>query len=46
MMRTLYIQEAEVKRCFQLVDDADKSKTHTWCPTVKKHIKTHEEKIS
>ena len=31
---------------FNWVDDADKSKTHTWCPTVKKRIKAHEEKMS
>jgi len=28
------------------VDDAYKSKTRTWCPTVKKRIKAHEEKMS
>jgi len=28
------------------VDDTDKSKTHTWCPTVEKRIKAHEEKMS
>jgi len=31
---------------FNWVDDANKSKTHTWCSTVKKHIKAHEEKMS
>ena len=31
---------------FNWVDDADKSKTHTWCPTVKKRVKAHEEKMS
>ena len=31
---------------FNWVDDADQSKTHTWCPTVKKRIKAHEEKMS
>jgi len=31
---------------FNWVDDADKSKSHTWCPTVKKRIKAHEEKMS
>jgi len=31
---------------FNWVDDADKSKSHTWWPTVKKRIKAHEEKIS
>ena len=31
---------------FNWVDDADKSKTHTWCPAVKKRIKAHEEKMS
>jgi len=28
------------------VDDADKSKSQAWCPTVKKRIKAHEEKMS
>jgi len=31
---------------FNWVDDADESKSHTWCPTVKKCIKVHEEKMS
>ena len=31
---------------FNWVDDADKSKSHTWCPRVKKPIEAHEEKIS
>jgi len=31
---------------FNCVDDTDKSKSHTWCPTVKKHIKEHEETMS
>jgi len=31
---------------FNWVDDEDKSKSHTWCPTVKKRIKEHEEKMS
>jgi len=31
---------------FNWVDDADKSKSHNWCPTVKKRVKAHEEKMS
>jgi len=31
---------------FNWVDDADKSKSRTWCPTVKKCMKAHEEKMS
>jgi len=34
------------KIVFNWVDDADKSKPHTWCPTVKKRIKAHEDKMS
>ena len=31
---------------FKWIDDADNSKSHTWCPTVKKCIKAHKEKMS
>jgi len=31
---------------FNWVDDADKSKSHNWCPTVKKCIKAYEGKMS
>jgi len=31
---------------FNWIDDAGKSKSHTWCPKVKKHIKVHEEMMS
>jgi len=31
---------------FNWADEADKSKSHTWCLTVKKRIKAHEEKMS
>jgi hypothetical protein len=31
---------------FNWADEADKSKSHTWCSTVKKRIKAHEEKMS
>ena len=31
---------------FNWVDNADKSKSHTWCPSVQKRIKAHEEKMS
>ena len=46
--KTLYIQKAEVKRWFStgLMDDTDKQKSHTWCPTVKKRIRAHEEKVT
>jgi len=30
---------------FSWVDDAGKPIAHTWCPTVKKHIKAREEKM-
>jgi len=45
--KALCIQEAEVKpeMVFNWVDDAGKPKAHTWCPTVKKHIKAREEKM-
>jgi len=31
---------------FNWVDEADKSKSHIWCLTVKKRIKAYEEKMS
>jgi len=42
----LYLGGRGQEMGFNWVDDADKSKTHTWCPTVKKRIKAHEEKMS
>ena len=43
---TLYPVGLGHKMFFNWVDHADKSKSHTSCLTVKKHIKAHEEKIS
>jgi len=43
---TLYPGGQGQKMVFNWVDDIDKSKSHTWCPAVKKHIKVHKEKIS
>jgi len=43
---TLYPGGRGQKLVFNWVDDADKSKSHTSCPTVKKRIKVHEEKMS
>jgi len=34
------------KMVFNWADEADKSKSHTWCSPVKKRIKVHEEKMS
>ena len=31
---------------FNWVDDTGQPKSHTWCPTVKKRIKAHEEKMA
>jgi len=43
---TLYPGGRGQEMVFNWVDDADKSKSYTWCPTVKKRIKAHEEKMS
>jgi len=43
---TLYPGGRGQEMVFNWVDDADKSKTHTCCPKVKKRIKAHEEKMS
>ena len=45
---TLYLGARGQEIGFNWVDhdDADESKSHTWCPTVKKRIKAHEEKMS
>jgi len=43
---TLYPGGRGQEMVFNWVDDADKSKLHTWCLSVKKHIKAHEEMMS
>ena len=43
---TLYPGGRGQEMVFNWIDDADKSKSHTWCPTVKKRIKAHEEMMS
>jgi len=43
---TLYPRGLGQEMGFNWVDDADKSKSHAWCPTVKKRIQGHEEKMS
>jgi len=43
---TVYPGGRGQKMVLNWVDDADKSKLHTWCPIVKKRIKAHEEKMS
>jgi len=43
---TLYPGGQGQEMGFNWVDDAYKSKSHTWCPTVKKRIKAHDQKIS
>jgi len=43
---TLYLGGPGQEMFLNWVDDADTSQSHTWCPTVKKHIKAHEEKMS
>jgi len=42
---TLYPGGQGQEKGFNWVDDADKSKFHIWCPTVKKRIKAHQEKM-
>ena len=42
---TLYPGGRGQEMVFNWADAADKSKSHTWCSTVKKRIKTHEEKM-
>jgi len=43
---TLYPGGRAQEMVFNWVDDADKPASHTWCPTVKKRIKAHEEEMS
>ena len=43
---TLYPAGRGQEMFFNWIDHADKSKSHTWCLTVKKHFKADEEKIS
>ena len=42
----LYPRGRGQEMVFNWADGADKSKSHTWCSTVKKRIKAHEEKMS
>jgi hypothetical protein len=42
---TLYPGDQGQQMVFNWADEADKSKSHTWCSTVKKHIKAQESKI-
>ena len=43
---TLYPGGRGQEMVFNWADEADKSKSHTSCSTVKKRIKAHEEKMS
>jgi len=43
---TLYPGGQGPKMGFKWADDADKSKSHTWCPTLKERIKAHDQKMS
>ena len=43
---TLYSGGRGQEMVFNWADEVDKSKSHTWCSTVKKRIKAHEEKMS